>query len=103
MKKFIRDGKVGVVISLGYGAGWSTCNYNFKDELCMDCNIVEAVLNDDLEKVKDYVEKTYPDADTDGYNQLSVEWIPEGVTFQINDDCGSETLSIIDPRSCMVA
>jgi len=103
MKKFIRDGKVGVVVSPDYGAGWSTWNFDYREELCMDSNIVQAVLNGDLEKAKDYVEETYPDAYTGRYSNLVVEWVPEGMQFEIKEYDGHETLCIIGHQTYMVA
>ena len=103
MKKFIKDGKVGVVISLGYGAGWSSWSYDYREELCMDSNIVEAVLNGELEKARDYVEETYPDAYTGGYSQLVVKWVPEGMSFEINEFDGHETLCTLGYQTYMVA
>jgi hypothetical protein len=36
MQKVERDGMVGVLVSLGLGAGWSTWNEEHSETLCMD-------------------------------------------------------------------
>ena len=41
-EKVIRDGKVAVLISPGYGAGWSTWSSDYRDLLPFDRRFVEA-------------------------------------------------------------
>ena len=45
MDKVIRDGKVAVLVSYGYGAGWSTWNSARSDSLLFDPDIVQMVLD----------------------------------------------------------
>lgn len=49
MDKIERDGKVAVLYSPGYGAGWSTwADARYSETLCMDARIVGPVLAGDI-------------------------------------------------------
>jgi len=107
MNKLIKDGKVGVLYSPGYGAGWYTWNYEFP-EIIFDPKLIELV--EELNTVRyrkvrfeqitklmeDYIDKTYPDLFIGGMNQLQVKWIPEGTKFRIDEYDGSESLILQD-------
>ena len=46
MEKYIKDGKVGVLVSPGYGAGWSTWGDDgLRDQLALDSRLVQAKLD----------------------------------------------------------
>jgi len=106
MKKEIRDGKVAVLYSPGFGAGWSTWNI-LRDGTAMmfDPSIVYMVeeMNkldaDDLtgrnnwaDNIVEYSKQTYPEAYCGGVEDLVIEWIPVGTLFKINEYDGSETI-----------
>lgn len=97
--RFERDGKAGVVVSPGHGAGFSTWG---KTEMCTDPQIVEWVLAMEanagnpteitrLEKlISEYVESKY-----EAYwqqDELVVEWVPKGVRFIIYEYDGYESI-----------
>lgn len=46
MEKLEKDGKVAILYSPGFGAGWSTWNSEWADQLVFDKEIAEAILND---------------------------------------------------------
>ena len=50
MNKLEKDGKVAVMISPGFGAGWSTWNSEFRDTLLFDAEIAQAVIDGDKAK-----------------------------------------------------
>ena len=100
MEKYIRDGKVAVLISPGFGAGWSTWN-PFYPQMLFDPVIVEMLLN--VQKldaafvtgqIQAHVEVNYPDAYVGGLENLAVKWIPVGTEFIVNEYDGSESLRI---------
>lgn len=103
MNKIERDGKVAVLVSPGYGAGWSTQNTEHKEILCMDAEIVQAVLDKDIDKAIKIAE-----GKCDGYfyeggaHDLIVEWVPKGTAFEIQEYDGFEALRIYDSRQFMV-
>ena len=104
MKKIIRDGKVGVVYSPGFGAGWSTWgDQDIRESVCMDADIVQAVLDGDNKKAVEIATQMFPDFYAGGSDQLCVGWVPEGEQFEITEHDGSESLSIIGQNQYMVA
>lgn len=107
MEKVIRNGKVAVLISNGYGAGWSTWNTEHP-ECLFDPEIVEAVLakksTDDivaLAEAKWNAGEGYFYAG--GARNLTVEWLPIGTRFQIEEYDGFESLIVADEQVWMVA
>jgi hypothetical protein len=98
MEKVIRDGNVAVIISSGYGAGWSTWHDGpNRETLAFHPKLVEliesgqhnqetvsAVLNELLDKEE--AEGIY----LGGVRDLSITWIPEGTKFKIEEYDGSE-------------
>lgn len=103
MNKIEREGKVAVLYSPGFGAGWSTWEQKYREVLCMDADIVQAVLDGDLTKAAQIAEEKCPDIYTGGARQLKVEWVPKGSEFEIEEYDGSETIHIIGKRDYMIA
>ena len=60
MKKIIRDGKVAVLYSPGFGAGWSTWNQELP-ELVFNPVIVDLVEKEQWDELAVYVSLKYPD------------------------------------------
>lgn len=105
MEKVIRDGKVAVLYSPGFGAGWYTWDAQGREELLFDPKIVEMVLagragDKDLWKktviaIQDYAEATYPDFYVgSNASDLTVAWIPLGTEFIIEEYDGSEKIKL---------
>jgi hypothetical protein len=107
MEKLVRDGKVGVLVSPGFGAGFYT--WGAPLQAIFDPTLVEMVdkrseitVWDDpkyselTQRMVDYVESTYEDVFSGGVEALRVVWIPEGLDFIINEYDGSESLQLKD-------
>jgi len=95
MEKLIKDGAVAVLISPGFGAGWSTWNEEHEEGLLFDRDIAEAVLagnNDEAERI---AEEKYPGAYLGGAAGLEVVWIEQGTTFTVEEYDGSESIRTI--------
>jgi len=92
--KYVVDGKVAVLISPGFGAGWSTWGpTELKEELLFDPVLVELVLaNADVRRLEAYAEERWPGAYLGGIGQLEVRWVPEGEPFDVDEYDGSECL-----------
>jgi hypothetical protein len=103
MQKLEKDGKIAVLVSHGFGAGWSTWNHEYQDILCMDSEIVQAVLDKDIKKAEELAKQKCPDCYTGGVDGLEVHWVKKGQAFEIEEYDGSESLHIIGNRSYMVA
>jgi hypothetical protein len=102
MDKVIRDGKVAVLFSPGYGGGWSTwwCS---PEEALFDPEMVEAVLAGDRDKAAVIAARKWPDAYTGGVGQMHVEWVPQGMAFRITEYDGSESVELYSPNSYTTA
>jgi hypothetical protein len=102
MEKVIKDGRVAVLYSPDYGAGWYTWNTEHKDML-FDPTVVMFVESGDLDKVEAYATLKWPEAYIGGLRDLRVEWIPEGTAFKINEYDGNESIEIRDGNQWIVA
>jgi hypothetical protein len=81
MNKVIRDGKVAVLYSPGFGAGWSTCNdsdYMFIPE------IVKLVENQEHSKIPSEMNRLGYSGYYGGSDDLQIEWIPVGTKFMLD-------------------
>jgi len=100
-KKLERDGAVAVLISPGFGAGWST--WNSEPASAFDPEMAEAVLAGDNAKAEIIAKQKYPNAYTGGVANLTVEWVTKGDRFEIHEYDGSESLRVFGPNDGMVA
>ena len=99
MEKVIRDDKVAVLYSPGYGAGWSTW--------CDNDTLIETLLFHPL--IVEKVESGHEDEITTewlvqqfgedfehvfcgGAGALKIKWLPKGAAFRIDEYDGSETV-----------
>ena len=92
--KWVVDGKVAVVYSPGFGAGWSTWAdwTSYDPSLVFDPRLAELVEVGDKQKVREYAKAKWPKMYQGGIDQLKVRWIPEGTEFRIYDYDGDERI-----------
>lgn len=92
MEKVIRDGKVAVLVSPGFGAGWYTWNQRCP-ECLYDADMVAWVEAGKTGPMPDLEAKYELEYFYDGgAHDLVVYWLPEGTQFRINEYDGSESL-----------
>ena len=98
MDKVRENGKVAVLISTGFGAGWYTW---IQDETVLfDPEIVEMVREGKSPKeIEEVAAKKWPSAYLGGVDGLVIEWIPEGAQFEVDEYDGAESLHIIGDRT----
>jgi len=90
MKKLVK-GKIAVLVSYGYGAGWYSWHEN--KAMLFDPNIIEMVLEEAGETaIAKYCQVTYPDECISGIEGLTVEYVTPGTKFRIDEYDGSETI-----------
>jgi len=102
-KKYIQDGKVAVLISHGYGEGWSTYQQQGTEEFwCMDRRLVELYIDivnkDDVEKyIREELKLTDPSyyIGMGGWEDIRIQWVDEGTRFTIEEHDGFESLLFI--------
>ena len=127
MEKVIRDGGVGVLVSPGFGSGFSTWGYPV--EAIFDPTLIEMVeerynmefvpnekggmtqlrIGDDpkyielTQRMVDYCEKTWPEEYSGGVSDLVVVWVPKGIKFQITEYDGSESIEFLEDINWITA
>lgn len=101
--KVIRDGKVAVLFSPGFGAGWSTWDSEYGNDLVFDPMLVKLIEDGKREEMFTYVAMRYPNVYTGGLDSLEIYWLPEGTLFQIEEYDGSETIQTMDGTSWIKA
>lgn len=101
--KKIVDGNVAVLISPGFGAGWSTwANDTLRDFTLFDSGLVDlAERNAPLDEVDAYVKSRIGDRYLymGGWNQVGVRWLPVGTQFTVEEYDGSESLRLVSDLS----
>lgn len=100
-EKLERDGQIAVLVSRGFGAGWST--WNSEPASVFDPEMAQAVLDGDNAKAEAIAKRKYPDAYTGGVSVLVVEWVTKGDRFEIHEYDGSESLRVFGPDDGLVA
>ena len=100
MKMFKKDGKTAVLVSPGYGAGFSTWN---KPEMAVDFDLVEAFLDGDRTRFKCILEEKYNDPYVGGVENLEVQWVTEGTQFMIEEYDGNESIVEISELNLFTA
>lgn len=90
MQKLIRDGRVAVIVSPGYGAGWYS--WHHIEELLYDPSIVEWVEREEPDKIKVYMDLKYPEVYVGSTTGLTIEWVTVGDRFRIDEYDGNESL-----------
>lgn len=92
MDKVIRDGKVAVAISRGFGAGWTTWNKDISPFEPKVITMIEA--NRQGEITREWCEENLniTGAYCGGADELEIEWLPVGEKFYIHEYDGSESI-----------
>ena len=103
VQKLTHEGKVAVLISEGFGAGWSTWNDEYPDML-FDPEIAQMIEDDKSEdQIMQVATKKYPKAYLGGLDGLVVKWLVEGTEFIVDEYDGAESLVIQSQTDWMVA
>jgi len=96
--KVIRDGKVAVLVSPGFGAGWSTWADEAEAAMFAPDVVawVEAGKTGDTEPFERY-------GYTGGLRDVEIRWVTVGDRFYVEEYDGSETLHVVGPDFGYVA
>lgn len=93
----VEDGAVALLISHGWGAGWSTWN---DPRLAYDKRVIEyfdshppKLSNKELDEALNFIEGLgYRDVYMGGYNKIVKEYVKVGESFRIDEYDGNETI-----------
>lgn len=102
MDKVIKDGRVAVLYSPGYGSGWYTWNQEFP-ELIFSPAVVKLVEQEKFDELETYMELKYPEVFKGGMMDLEIEWIPVGTEFRIHEYDGAESIELKDELNWFTA
>ena len=97
LQRYVRDGKIAVLYSPGYGSGWSSWNDDeYKDDLMHHPEFVKKVLeNKQSELTEEFCQNVLGTTHyicTAGACDLEVEWMPMGSKYIIEEFDGSESI-----------
>ena len=98
MEKVIRNGKVAVLVSGGFGAGWYTWNSSHKELLFHPKLVALVEAGKQSEITKEWLEQELglKDIYCGGARDLDIEWLNEGTAFVVEEYDGSERLRTMD-------
>lgn len=103
IEKVKKDGKIAVLVSHGYGAGWSTwMDDSQADVLLYHPKLVKLVEDGEKGEITEKLCSKILGIDgkehvcTLGSDQLVVEWVEEGAQFKITEYDGAESLDCIE-------
>lgn len=104
MEKVIKDGKVAILYSPGFGAGWSTWNDDtVGQKMIFHPKLVELVEEDRQNEItEEFVQTLFNTKDYIcilGASDLRITWLPEGTSFYIDEYDGSESIVTSDRLS----
>ena len=102
MDRVVRDGKVAVLYSPKYGAGWYSWNRD-RIEILFDPAIVQLVIEEKFDELETFVELKYPEICKLGMMDLEVQWIPEGTLFKVVEYDGAESIEYKEDNEWIVA
>ena len=105
--RLIQNGKVAVIYSPGFGAGWSTWNTEdneYGEELIFDPGLADLIISGrSQEQIEAYVTLKWPGAYIGGLRDAQVEWVVQGIEFKITEYDGSESLQFRDSDEWITA
>ena len=92
--RVVRDGKVAVLVSGNYGAGWSTWGREHLREEMMFCPKLVEAIEAGVPKSERHKLATelFPGEYAGGVSELKIEWVPEGEPIRIHEYDGAESI-----------
>lgn len=102
MNKLIRDNKVAVLYSPGYGAGWYTWNREHED-MVFDPVLATLIDEGKTAEAETYVTMRWPDVYVGGLEDLTVAWVPVGTAFTIDEYDGNESIQLKEKVDWLIA
>ena len=88
--RIVRDGKVAVLVSPGFGAGWYT--WGNEASMLFDPELVLAVEAGDRKLSQEIADRKWPDAHKGRMDDLVIRWLTEGTIFRVEEYDGSESI-----------
>lgn len=97
----VQDAEVAVIYSAGFGAGWSTWNAEYANQMMFDKGLAEIVISNSLDdqwywKAEKYCKEKWPDAYLGGLEGLTIRWVNMDDLFIIEEYDGAEQVVLQD-------
>ena len=101
-KYYNENDELGVLISVGFGAGWSTWN---DEEIAYDKRIIKKWLEEiTSDEMCNYIESLgYRRPYMGGYKSLKLEFVPRGIMFCIHEYDGAESIETTETMGMVTA
>lgn len=101
VEKVIKDGKVAVLVSPGFGAGWSTWADSDQSETLMFHPTFIKAAQDGVSNIEETARDILGDEYfyCGGWRNIEIQWIDQGSQFTIREYDGSESLMFINDLS----
>jgi len=102
-RRYDEEGQVAILISPGFGAGWSTwADADQREAMLFDSRLVDHVLTHGAEGLGAYAESIGYTGYMGGAEDVQVEWLEPGTRFVVEEYDGSESIMTFD-NLCYVA
>jgi hypothetical protein len=99
-KRYNEDNQVAVLVSPGFGAGWSTWASDNAEAMLFDSRLVDAVLADmPVEEFCNLCTSLGYDDYMGGAGDLTVVWLDQGTRFVVEEYDGSESIRTFEDLS----
>jgi hypothetical protein len=98
-KRYNEEGQVAVLISPGFGAGWSTWSSDHAEALVFDSRLVDYVLLNGNISLGNYAKELGYDSYMGGAGDVVVIWVDAGTRFVIEEYDGSESIRTFEDLS----
>jgi len=99
-RRYDEQGRVAVLISPGFGAGWSSWgDLEQREAMLFDSRLVDFVLVQGSEGLGDYAESLGYTGYMGGASDVEVIWVDAGTRFLIDEYDGSESIRTFDDLS----
>lgn len=93
--------QIGILVSRGYGAGWSTWN---SPECALDQELAAAIEAElPYEQIEEIAKRNWPTNYLGGLAKCEVEWVDEGTPFRIEEYDGNESIRFPSDYNWQVA
>lgn len=104
-RRYDDQGLVAVLISPGFGAGWSTwCSADSQREaMLFDSRLVDYILQTGTEGFGAFAESLGYDTYMGGVDDIQVEWLEPGTRFLVDEYDGSESIRTFDDLCYIIA
>ena len=105
-ERVVRNGRVAVLYSPGFGAGWSTWgDSSLRERLLFDPEVVAWVEGGKKGPLPDLESKYGGDEYfyDGGASDLEIRWVPLGVRFRVHEYDGSESVVLFDEDDWVTA